>query len=132
LPTIAQPDFLVGDEEMAPMRLQFRVVVVLALLAAQAIGTAARSQKQEKEPTAVMVVVLENNNGKKTIETTPIGEAACRHAVRVFNEVGPFNITVRSPDRKDIAISGRAIEVQCVLPGGSIVGTHPTNLPQKP
>jgi hypothetical protein len=95
--------------------------MIPTLLAPQMVGTPAHSQERPSEPTVVMVVVLENHNGKKTIETTPISESACRHAVRVFNEVGPFNITVRSPDRKDIAISGRAIEVQCVLSDGSVV-----------
>jgi hypothetical protein len=74
--------------------------MILALLAPRTIGTAAHSQERPSEPTVVMVVVLENHNGKKTIETTPSGESACRHAVRVFNEVGPFNVTVRSPRSK--------------------------------
>jgi len=116
------------------MRLQFRVVAVPAALVVQGICPAVQCQEQGKElrePTYVMIVVLENHNGKRTMETTPIGESACRHAIRLFKEVGPFNITVRSPDRNNITISGRAIEIQCVLPDGSIVGTHPTNLQQK-
>ena len=117
------------------MQLQFRVVAILAPLAALMICPAAYCQEQSdrkpSDPTAVMVVVLENHNGKRTMETTPLGESACRHAIRVFQEVGPFNITVRSPDRNNITISGKAIEIQCVLPDASIIGTHPTSVGKK-
>jgi hypothetical protein len=116
------------------MQLQFRVVAVLAPLATQLMCTAVQCQEQGKElrePTYVMIVVLENHNGKRIMETTPIGESACRHAIRIFKEVGPFNITVRSPDRNNITISGRAIEIQCILPDGSSIGTHPMNPQQK-
>jgi hypothetical protein len=117
------------------MQLQFRVVAILTPLAAQMICQPAHSQDESdskpSDPTAVMVVVLENHNGKKTMETTPLAESACRHAVRLFKEVGPFNITVRSSDRKDVTVSGRALEIQCVLSDASIIGTHPTNLQQK-
>jgi hypothetical protein len=118
------------------MQLQFRVVAVSAALAAQMTCTAVHCQEESdskpSDPTAVMMVVLENHNGKRTIETTPIGESACRHAIRVFKEVGPFNITVRSSDRNNITISGRAIEIQCVLSDASVIGTHPTNVGKKP
>jgi hypothetical protein len=117
------------------MQLQFRVVAILAPLVVQAISTLAHGQGQSdsksSDPTTVMIVVLENHNGKRTMETTPLGESACRHAIRVFKEVGPFNITVRSPDRNNITISGKAIEIQCVLPDGSIVGTHSMNAGEK-
>jgi hypothetical protein len=102
---------------------------VIALAIAGEIGSSAASSQEQppkpKDPTSVMIVVLENYNGKRTMETTPIGESACRHAIRVFKEVGPFNITIHSSDRRNIAVSGRAIEIQCVLPDASVVGTHP-------
>ena len=109
------------------VRLQFGVVIALAIVGEIGCSVASSQEQPPKpdDPTSVMIVVLENYNGKRTMETTPIGESACRHAIRVFKEVGPFNITIHSSDRRNIAVSGRAIEIQCVLPDASVVGTHP-------
>jgi hypothetical protein len=117
------------------MQLQFRVVALSGALVAKALCPVAQCQEQldskPSDPTALMLVVLENHNGKRTMETTPMAESGCRHAIRLFQEVGPFNITVHSSDLKNITVSGRAIEIQCVLSDTSIIGTHPTNLQQK-
>jgi len=109
------------------VRLQFEVVAVMTILGAGMAQSQEHPPKSD-DPASVMIVVLENHNGKRTMESSPVSESACRHAIRVFNEVGPFNITIHSSDRKNVAVSGRAIEIQCVLPDASVVGTHPTNM----
>ena len=79
------------------MRLQFPVVAVLAPLAAQMIYGCTFSRTSGEEAGRADLrdgSCAEELNGKRTMETTPIGESACRHAIRIFKEVGPFNITV--------------------------------------
>jgi hypothetical protein len=78
-----------------------------------------------KDPVHLMMVVLDAIPGRPcALYLAPTPESTCLLAIRKYQEVGAHTLTVNPIETRGEPLTGRALEIHCVTPAGTMIGTH--------